>query len=111
MFNDLMAGGRRCLALFALLLAPAAFADTIAVIGTDPEGHSDNAWKVVRTLKGQGGGSLFIKTHPNSNNLYVDTALNPDTKISQSIAVFDITNLDVTSHCSFLPLEPVKLKP
>ena len=67
---------------------------SIAIIGTDPSGHKDNAWKLVKTLKGQGGGSLFIKTHPKSTNLYVDTALNPDTKISQSIAVFDIKNLD-----------------
>ncbi len=66
----------------------------IAVIGTDPAGHKDNAWKVVRKLKGQGGGSLFIKTHPKSQHLYVDTALNPDAKISQSVAVFDITDLD-----------------
>jgi len=66
--------------------------DTVAIIGTDPVGHKDNAWKVVRTLKGQGGGSLFIKTHPKSKHLYVDTALNPDPKISQSIAVFDTTN-------------------
>lgn len=68
--------------------------DGISVIGTDPEKHKDNAWKVVRKLKGQGGGSLFIKTHPNSKHLYVDTALNPDTKISQSVAVFDIDNLE-----------------
>jgi nitrite reductase (NO-forming)/hydroxylamine reductase len=68
--------------------------ETIAVIGTDPAKHAKHAWKVVRTLKGQGGGSLFIKTHPKSNNLYVDTALNPDTKISQSVAVFDIRKLD-----------------
>jgi nitrite reductase (NO-forming)/hydroxylamine reductase len=68
--------------------------DGIAVIGTDPEKHAANAWKVVRTLKGQGGGSLFIKTHPKSRNLWVDTALNPDAAISQSVAVFDIANLD-----------------
>jgi nitrite reductase (NO-forming)/hydroxylamine reductase len=66
--------------------------DTISLIGTDPVGHKDNAWKVVRTLKGQGGGSLFIKTHPKSTHLYVDTALNPDPKVSQSVAVFDINN-------------------
>jgi nitrite reductase (NO-forming)/hydroxylamine reductase len=68
--------------------------DGIAVIGTDPEKNKANAWKVVRNLKGQGGGSLFIKTHPKSTNLYVDTALNPDEKISQSVAVFDIKDLD-----------------
>jgi nitrite reductase (NO-forming) / hydroxylamine reductase len=68
--------------------------ETISLIGTDPEKHPDNAWKVVETLKGQGGGSLFIKTHPKSTNLWVDTTLNPDTDMSQSIAVFDINNLD-----------------
>jgi nitrite reductase (NO-forming)/hydroxylamine reductase len=66
----------------------------ISLIGTDPKKNKDHAWKVVQTLKGQGGGSLFIKTHPKSTNLWVDTALNPDAKISQSIAVFDINNLD-----------------
>ncbi|MEZ5641977.1 MAG: cytochrome D1 domain-containing protein [Burkholderiaceae bacterium] len=67
--------------------------ESIAVIGTDPKGHKANAWKVVESLKGQGGGSLFIKTHPKSTNLWVDTALNPDPKISQSVAVFDIRDL------------------
>lgn len=67
---------------------------SIAIIGTDPKRHKEHAWKLVKTLKGQGGGSLFIKTHPKSKNLYVDTALNPDAKISQSVAVFDIDNLD-----------------
>jgi nitrite reductase (NO-forming)/hydroxylamine reductase len=68
--------------------------ETISIIGTDPKGHKQNAWKVVQTLKGQGGGNLFIKTHPKSNNLWVDTPLNPDAKISQSVAVFDLKNLD-----------------
>ncbi|TSE36970.1 Nitrite reductase [Tepidimonas fonticaldi] len=68
--------------------------ETIALIGTDPVKHKANAWKMVQSLKGQGGGSLFIKTHPKSHHLYVDTPLNPDPKISQSVAVFDIRNLD-----------------
>ena len=67
---------------------------TISLIGTDPVKHKENAWKVVRTLDGAGGGSLFIKTHPKSNNLWVDTTLNPDESNSQSIAVFDLKNLD-----------------
>jgi nitrite reductase (NO-forming)/hydroxylamine reductase len=67
--------------------------DNITVIGTDPAKHKKNAWKVVEILHGMGGGSLFIKTHPKSDNLWVDAPLNPDTKISQSIAVFDIKNL------------------
>lgn len=67
--------------------------ESISMIGTDPVKHKDQAWKVVDTVKGQGGGSLFIKTHPKSKNLWVDTPLHPDTKISQSVAVFDINNL------------------
>ena len=68
--------------------------ETISLIGTDPVKNKQNAWKVVQTLKGQGGGSVFIKTHPKSKNLWVDTTLNPDPAVSQSIAVFDINNLD-----------------
>lgn len=66
----------------------------ITFIGTDPKKHKDNAWKVVRRLEGQGGGSLFVKSHPKSKNLWVDSPLNPDPKVSQSVAVFDIENLD-----------------
>ena len=68
--------------------------DSIALIGTDPKNHKANAWKVVRTLKGLGSGSLFLKTHPKSKNLWVDSTLNPDAGISQSVAIFDIKNLD-----------------
>jgi len=66
----------------------------ITFLGTDPEGHPDNAWKVVRVLQGMGGGSLFVKSHPKSDNLWVDAPLNPDESVSQAIAVFDIGNLD-----------------
>ena len=68
--------------------------ETISLIGTDPQKHPKHAWKVVQTLTGQGGGALFIKSHPKSNHLYSDTPLNPDPKISQSVAVYDINNLE-----------------
>ena len=68
--------------------------DTVVLIGTDPKGHPQFAWKVVETLEGLGGGSLFVKTHPKSTNLYVDAPLHPEPEISQSVAVFDINNLD-----------------
>ncbi|MBW7852198.1 MAG: c-type cytochrome [Rhodospirillales bacterium] len=68
--------------------------ESVALIGTDPVKHKDNAWKMVASIPGQGGGSLFIKTHPKSKNLYVDTTLHPEGEISSSIAVFDINNLD-----------------
>jgi nitrite reductase (NO-forming)/hydroxylamine reductase len=68
--------------------------EKVTLIGTDPVKHKDQAWKVATVLKGQGGGSLFVKSHPQSQHLYVDTPLNPDPKIAQSVAVFDIGNLD-----------------
>ena len=66
----------------------------ITAIGTDPKRHPKSAWKVVRVLEGQGGGSLFVKSHPKSTNLWVDTPLNPDPALSQSVAVFDVNNMD-----------------
>ena len=67
--------------------------DTISLISTDAK-RKERAFKQVVQIKGQGGGNLFIKTHPKSQHLYVDTPLNPDPKISQSVAVFDIKSLD-----------------
>ncbi len=68
--------------------------EVISLIGTDPEGHPDQAWNVVQTLEGQGGGSLFIKTHPKSRNLWVDTPLNPEAELASSVAVFNLDDLD-----------------
>jgi len=68
--------------------------EAISLIATDPVKHKQYAFKEVAQVKGQGGGSLFIKTHPKSTNLYVDTALNPEAAVSQSVAVFDTKNLD-----------------
>jgi nitrite reductase (NO-forming)/hydroxylamine reductase len=66
----------------------------VTFLGTDPQDYPANAWKAVRVLQGQGGGSLFVKSHPNSHNLWVDSPLNPDAAISQSVAVFNVDNLD-----------------
>jgi nitrite reductase (NO-forming)/hydroxylamine reductase len=68
--------------------------DSIAVIGTDPAKHKDSAWKVVRSLKNHGSGSLFVKTHPKSKNLWADAALNPDAEVRQSVSVWDLKHLD-----------------
>jgi len=67
--------------------------EKISLIGTDPQKHARYAWKVCETIDGQGGGNLFIKTHPKSRNLYVDTPLHPDPKIAGSVAVYDTRNL------------------
>jgi nitrite reductase (NO-forming) / hydroxylamine reductase len=67
--------------------------ESISLIGTDPEKHKEYAWKVVQTLEGQGGGSLFVKSHPKSKHLYIDTPLNPESEFSSSVLVYNIDDL------------------
>ena len=67
--------------------------EAVSLIGTDPVNHPKYAWKVVQVLEGQGGGSLFVKSHPKSKHLYVDTPLNPEAEVSSSVAVFNIADL------------------
>lgn len=68
--------------------------DVVSLIGTDPAKHPKEAWKVVQELKNHGSGSLFVKTHPKSSNLWADAPLNPDREMAESVSVFDIKNLD-----------------
>ncbi len=69
----------------------------IVAIGTDPKGHPQNAWKVVKkfALPGDGGGNLFIKTHPNCKYIFADRPVNPDRKLQTQIYVIDKDKLEV----------------
>ena len=68
-------------------------ADVVTLIGTDPEKHKANAWKVVQELKVPGAGNLFVKTHPKSKNLWVDLPQNPERDLAESVFVFDLNDL------------------
>ena len=65
----------------------------ISLIKTDP---GEGQWTVVHELKspGDGGGTLFLKTHPESKHLWVDRTLHPDAKLNRAIDVFDTTTLE-----------------
>ncbi len=69
--------------------------DVISLIGTAPENskYKQYAWKVVEELKNHGAGSLFVKTHPKSSNLWADAPLNPERELAESVTVYDIKNL------------------
>jgi len=56
-------------------------------IGTDPDGYPDSAWKAVRVTPLPGSGSLFNKTHPNSQWIWTDMVLNSDPSLSRTICV------------------------
>jgi nitrite reductase (NO-forming)/hydroxylamine reductase len=69
----------------------------IVAIGTDPEGHPQNAWKVVKKIKlpGEGGGNLFVKTHPNCKYIFADRPVNPNRELQTQIYVIDKDSLEV----------------
>jgi nitrite reductase (NO-forming)/hydroxylamine reductase len=71
----------------------------LIAIGTDPENHPGSAWKVVRNIPLLGGGSLFIKTHPNSPWIWSDHVLNSDEVIQRTICVTAKENPTETYKC------------
>ncbi len=71
----------------------------VIAIGTDPQGHPDAAWKVVRTIPLPGSGSLFIKTHPKSQWIWVDMTLNPDPRLARTICVIAKADPTQTYKC------------
>jgi nitrite reductase (NO-forming) / hydroxylamine reductase len=60
---------------------------SLVSIGSDPERYPKQAWKAVRKTPLPGSGSLFIKTHPVSQWVWVDMTLNPDPKLARSVCV------------------------
>lgn len=63
--------------------------NTIQFIKTDP---GEGQWTVVKKMEmpGDGGGSLFVKTHPKSKHFYADRTMNPDASLNSAIYVFDL---------------------
>jgi nitrite reductase (NO-forming)/hydroxylamine reductase len=63
-----------------------------SLIATDP---GPNQWKIVAELQGSGngGGNLFVKTHPKSKHLWADRPLSNEVSLQRSVDVFDIETL------------------
>jgi len=72
---------------------------SIVSVATDPEDHPDNAWTAVRVTELPGSGSLFIKTHPNSQWIWVDMTLNPDPLLARTICVIAKSDPSKTYRC------------
>lgn len=60
----------------------------LAVYGADPEGSPQHAWRVVREIPIDGTGSLFIKTHPESDWVWLDTPLDNEPENTRRICVY-----------------------
>jgi nitrite reductase (NO-forming)/hydroxylamine reductase len=65
----------------------------MTVWGSDPAKNAKNAWKVLykvdfeKTSGVEGGGQLFLKTHPKSENVWVDFPLNTGEEARRSVGV------------------------
>jgi len=70
----------------------------IAVYGSDPAGHPEYAWKVVREQE-TGGPGLFLKTHPNSNHIWTDATLSKEEGANRKICVFKKDDFDAGPNC------------
>ncbi len=60
----------------------------LAVYGADPEGSPEHAWKVVREIELPSSGSLFLKTHPYSNWVWMDFSLSADENLTRQVCVY-----------------------
>lgn len=58
------------------------------VYGADPVNRPEHAWQVVRRVRLEGTGSLFVKTHPNSPWVWMDMALNNDPEGARQACVY-----------------------
>ena len=72
-------------------------ADVVTLISTASD-EAKNAqykkfnWTVVQEVK-HVPGNLFVKTHPKSENLWADSAQNPDKDIAESVSVWKLSDL------------------
>lgn len=73
--------------------------DAVVTLISTPSDKPEHAkfkqynWKVVEELKVPGAGSLFVKTHPKSTNLWVDLPMNPERELTEANYVFDLKDL------------------
>jgi len=71
----------------------------LSFIKTNP---GKGQWTVVKEIvaTGDGGGALFVKSHPKSKHLWVDRTLNPDAKLNAAVDVFDTNTLKLKKTLS-----------
>ncbi len=60
----------------------------LAVYGADPEGSPEHAWKVVREIELATSGGLFVKTHPNSKWVWLDSPLSAEEGLTRQVCVY-----------------------
>jgi len=73
--------------------------------GNDPEGHPDQAWQICDSVETDGPG-LFVRTHPDSDNVWIDQALHPEADVNQWVMVMNKETRELTPiHVADRPAE------
>ncbi len=68
----------------------------VSFIGVDPKGHPEHAWKLVEKVALKSAGSLFVKSHPNSDKLWIDFPLSSKEGVNGEVGVYDIKTGKIT---------------
>ncbi|MFO8045544.1 MAG: cytochrome D1 domain-containing protein [Halomonas sp.] len=73
--------------------------------GNDPEGHPDQAWEICDQIETDGPG-LFVRSHPDSNNVWIDQAMHPEADVNQWVMVMNKETRELTPiHVADRPAE------
>lgn len=73
--------------------------------GNDPEGHPDQAWEICDQIETDGPG-LFVRSHPESNNVWIDQAMHPEADVNQWVMVMNKETRELTPiHVADRPAE------
>ncbi len=67
----------------------------MTLIGADPDGRPDVAWTVVREVEIPGTGSLFLKTHPESPWVWMDTPLSNVEDETRQVCVYNKEKMEM----------------
>lgn len=69
----------------------------LSFIKTNP---GEGQWTVVKEVQatGNGGGALFVKSHPKSKHLWVDRTLNPNAELNSTVDVFDTDTFELVAN-------------
>jgi nitrite reductase (NO-forming) / hydroxylamine reductase len=76
--------------------------DTMVLVGVDPDKQKKYAWKVVDTIKIKSAGSLFVKTHPKSENVWFDMPLSSKEGVNGEVGVYNIK----TGEIQYIKVSP-----
>ncbi len=71
----------------------------LTIMGADPEGHPEFAWKVVRELETPYTGNLFIKTHENSPWLIADSPMSIHPEGPNNLCAWRKDDLENSRQC------------